>query len=147
MNKEILFLVSTICVLMVAASIQAGSSSNSPNLKIDKTIAEILSNETDERIPIIVMFNARSDLNTALEFHNNVSAPFFSDESAIKYKYTLIPGLAAEATAKSIKRLAEDNRVSHIYFDSNTQISASTENSSSDAYSINQTNHPNHNYI
>ena len=52
------------------------------------------------------------------------------NELDIKYSYRLIPGLAGEAAAKTIKKLAESDHVSGIYFDGNTQISQPGENSS-----------------
>ena len=53
-----------------------------------------------------------------------------SNDLTVRYRYNLIPGLAGEATANAIKKIAESDRVSGIYFDGRTQISSPDENSS-----------------
>ena len=53
-----------------------------------------------------------------------------SSDLTVRYRYNLIPGLAGEATANAIKKIAESDWVSGIYFDGRTQISSPDENSS-----------------
>lgn len=124
MNRKILILISAACIILAAlSSVQAAklpsnlSESKDVPQKIDPALAEMLDQGRVEKIPVIVMLKANgSDL--------------ISGDLTIRYRYRLIPGLAGEATSKAIKKIAESDSVSEIYYDGKAQTFSPDENSS-----------------
>jgi len=128
MNRNILMLISAVCIISAISCAQAASLPTDADRKIDPALAELLVRGGDEKIPVIVMLD---DINPGQLISDgpDTDGPDINGLD-IKYNYRLIPGLAGEAAAKTIKRLAESDHVSGIYFDGNTQISQPGENSS-----------------
>ena len=128
MNRNILVV---ICLILAAfSSAQAAELPSTADQKIEPELAELLAEQRDgqilaEKIPVIVML--KSTLPS-----NPISEDLISSDLIVRYRYSLIPGLAGEATAQGIKKIAESDRVSGIYFDARTQISSSDNNSSLD---------------
>jgi subtilisin family serine protease len=131
MNRNILILISAVCIISAICCAQAAPLPTDADRKIDPALAELLVRGGDEKIPIIVMLD---DINPGQLISDgpDTDDPDTNElnEFDIKYSYRLIPGLAGEAAAKTIKKLAESDHVSGIYFDGNTQISQPGENSS-----------------
>ncbi|NTV28145.1 MAG: hypothetical protein HGA93_05650, partial [Methanothrix sp.] len=96
---------------------QAAKLSCNEDQKIDPALAEMLDQGTGEKIPVIVMLKANAN-------------DLISEDLTVRYRYSLIPGLAGEATAIAIKKIAESEKVSAIYFDGRTEVSSPEENSS-----------------
>ena len=118
MNRRILILISSACIILAAfSSAQAAKLPPNGDHKIDPALAEMLDQGKEEKIPVIVMLKANA--------HDLIS-----DDLTIRYRYRLIPGLAGEATAIAIKKIAESDSVSEIYLDGRTQISSLDENPS-----------------
>lgn len=131
MNRNILILISAACIILAAfSSAQAAKPPNNDCQKIDMALAERLNQVREEKIPgekipVIVMLTDLPSNSDRLIPEDSVS-----DDLTIRYRYSLIPGLAGEATARAIKKLAESERVSGIYFDSKAQIFTSATNTS-----------------
>ncbi|HUS74781.1 MAG TPA: S8 family peptidase [Methanothrix sp.] len=139
MNRNILILISAACVILAAFSFaQAAEHPFNADQKIDLALAEMLAQGDGENIPVIVMLkeNANSnpdhlvpdDFVSDILPESLISDDLISDDLTIRYRYRLIPGLAGEATAKAIKKIAESDRVSGIYFDGRTEVSSPDEN-------------------
>ncbi|MCX6678694.1 MAG: S8 family serine peptidase [Methanothrix sp.] len=103
---------------------QAAKLPTNADQKIDSALAEMLDQGNEEKIPIIVMLNANSNQDLL------IPEDLISNELTVKYVYRLIPGLAGEANGKAIKKIAESDRVSGIFFDGRTQIFSPDKNSS-----------------
>ena len=137
MNRNILILVSAACIILaVFSTVQAAKLLSTDDQKIDPALAEMLDQGTGEKIPVIVMLKANAHSNQdrlaqdAKISEDILPEDLISEDLTIRYRYRLIPGLAGEATAIAIKKIAESDRVSGIYFDGITQISSPDENSS-----------------
>ncbi|HNX09021.1 MAG TPA: S8 family peptidase [Methanothrix sp.] len=117
MNRNILFLLAAGMILAAASISHAEVSADNAGKKIDSALAEMMLQGHSSGIPVIIMLKS----DDAAKFSN-------SDGLTVRYRYRLIPGLAGDATAQAIKDLAKDDRVSEIYFDGSTQISAPHEN-------------------
>ena len=132
MNRNILILISAVCIILAAFStVQAATLPSTADQKIDPELAELLAQEEDgqilaEKIPVIVMLKSTVPSNP----DRIIPEDLISSDLNVRYRYNLIPGLAGEATAIAIKRIAESDWVSGIYFDGRTQISSPDENSS-----------------
>ena len=126
MDRNILVI---ICLILAAfSSAQAAKLPSTADEKIDAELAQLLAKQGDgqihtEKIPVIVM------LESTISSHP-ISEDLISSDLTVRYRYRLIPGLAGEATAIAIKKMAESDLVSGIYFDGRTQISSSDNNSS-----------------
>ena len=121
MDRKIFILISAACVIL-AASAAAQIIDVLPadaSQKIDPALAEQL-RAGEEKIPVIVMLNGVGDPDL--------------DDFAVKYRYSLIHGLAGDASSQAIKRIAESDSVTGIYFDDSAKISAPGNNSSQDQY-------------
>ncbi len=131
MDKNVLVLISAVCLILTAfSSVQAANLPFAAHQKIDPELAALLAAEENvktpaEKIPVIVMFKSidYSDPN------HLIPEDLLSNSLTIGRIYSLIPGLAGEATADAIKKIAENDRVSGIYFDGRTQISLPEESS------------------
>ena len=116
MDRKIFILISVACIILTAsASASAvatiGETAQSvASQRIDPALADRLTGRDDEKIPVIVMLNG-------------VGAPNL-DDFAVKYKYSLIHGLAGDASPQAIKRMAESNSVKGIYFDDSAKVSS-----------------------
>jgi subtilisin family serine protease len=129
MNRNILVI---ICLILAAfSSAQAAKLPSAADQKIDPELAQLLAKQGDglilaEKIPVIVM------LKSTVPSHPDSLIPedLISNDLTVRYRYSLIPGLAGEATAIAIKKIAESDLVSGIYFDGRTQIYSSDNNSS-----------------
>ena len=119
MNRNILILLAACLILAAVSFSQAEVNVYNSDKKIDSALVEMMVQGDSTNIPVIVMLKSDDDAEV-LDY----------DGLAVRYRYRLIPGLAGEATVKSIKEMAKDDRVSEIYFDCSAQISASDENSS-----------------
>ncbi|MCX6672447.1 MAG: S8 family peptidase [Methanothrix sp.] len=108
------------------SSAQAAKLPTKADQKIDPALAEMLDRGLEEKIPVIVMLKSIAPSNQ----DRLILDDLISDDLTIRYRYRLIPGLAGEATAIAIKKIAESDRVSGIYFDGRTQISSSDKNAS-----------------
>ncbi len=132
MNRNILVIISAACLILAAfSSAQAAKNPSTADQKIDPELAQLLSKQGDgqiqaEKIPVIVM------LKSVVPSHPDSLIPenLISNDLTVRYRYSLIPGLAGEATAIAIKKIAESDLVSGIYFDGRTQISSADNNSS-----------------
>jgi subtilisin family serine protease len=121
MDRRIFILISAACIIL-AASAAAQIIDVLPtdaSQKIDPALAERL-RAGEEKIPVIVMLSGVGDPNM--------------DDFAVKYRYSLIHGLAGDASSQAIKRIAEIDSVKGIYFDDSAKISAPGNNSSQDQY-------------
>ncbi len=104
MNRNILILTSAACIILaVFSSAQAAKLSFNADQKIDPTLAEMLDRGLDEKISVIMMLKANTN-------------DLISDGLTIRYRYELISSLAGEATAISIKTIAESDLISRIYY-------------------------------
>ena len=122
MDRNIFILISlTSMVLSAVAGAQiaeaAESGSSDFSHKIDADLREILKSTGNDRIPVIVMLKGTEAPNTG--------------DYLIRYSYRLIPGLAVEASSTAIRKMAESDRVSAIYFDGPTKISAPFDDNNS----------------
>jgi hypothetical protein len=116
MNRNILILIYVSCLILAFISLaQAGGTSSSAGQKIDPLLSEMISHDKAGEIPVIVIL--KSDASSSADDLMNDSG------LSIKYRYTLIPGLAGDARAAAIRELAGDDRVSKIYFDGSAQLS------------------------
>ncbi|MCK9440329.1 MAG: S8 family peptidase [Methanothrix sp.] len=119
------------------SSAQAAKLPSTADQKIDLQLSELLATQEDgqilaEKIPVIVMLKANASSSNPDRL---ISEDLISNDLTVRYRYSLIPGLAGEATAIAIKKIAESDRVSGIYFDGRTQISSS-ESSPDDSSSL-----------
>jgi serine protease AprX len=87
--------------------------------KIDPALAERL-RAGEEDIPVIVMLSGAGNPNL--------------DDFAVKYRYSLIHGLAGDASSRAIERMAESDSVAGIYLDESAKISAPGNDSSQGGY-------------
>ncbi|MEI8004408.1 MAG: S8 family serine peptidase, partial [Methanothrix sp.] len=118
MNRNILILISAACIILAfISSAQASKLPSNADQKIDPALAEMLDRNLEEKIPVIVILKANAN-------------ELISDDLTIRYRYRLIPGLAGEATAIAIKKIAESDQVSGIFFDGKTVVSSPDNNSS-----------------
>ena len=138
MNRNILVIISAVCLILAAfSSAQAAKLPSTADQKLDPELAQLLAKQGDgqihaEKIPVIVM------LKSTIPSHP-ISEDLISSDLTVRYRYRLIPGLAGEATAIAIKKIAESDLVSGIYFDGRTQISSSDNNSSrNESISLNE---------
>jgi subtilisin family serine protease len=140
MNRNILSTISAICIILAvllsgqAFSAQAATLSSAAEQKIDSSLQELLAtreygNTPGEKIPVIVMLNAGASYNS----DSLISEDLISNDLSVKYRFQLIPGLAGQATSRAIRKMAESELVSGIYFDGITQVALSDDNSSSDS--------------
>ncbi len=135
MTRNILIAFSAACVILAvlssvqASSAQAATLSSPADQKIDSRLGELLAANDYERksIPVIVMLNPDAPYNSDRLIYDDL----ISGDLSVKYRFQLIPGLAGEATCKAIKKMAESEWVSGIYFDGRTQISSPDTNNSS----------------
>ncbi|MDQ1262524.1 MAG: hypothetical protein QG575_1705, partial [Euryarchaeota archaeon] len=137
MNRNILILISAACIILaVLSSVQAAKLPSTAAQKIDSELEDLLALEENgqtiaEKIPVIVILYANAPYNA----DSLISDDLISNDLSVKYRFQLIPGLAGEATYKAIKKIAESEWVSGIYFDGRTQISSPNRNSSSNSSS------------
>jgi serine protease AprX len=112
MNQKIFILISVACIILVASAVAqiAGVALSDASQKIDPALADRLAGREDIKIPVIVMLNGAASPNL--------------DDFAVKYRYSLIHGLAGDASPRVIKRIAESNSVTGIYFDDTAKVSA-----------------------
>jgi len=140
MNKNILITISVICIILaVLSSVQAFSAqaamlSSATDQKIESKLLELLAareygKTPGEKIPVIVMLNADAPYNSDSLIYNDL----ISNDLSVKYRFQLIPGLAGQATGRAIRKMAESEWVSGIYFDGITQVALTDKNSSSDS--------------
>ncbi|MCK9564765.1 MAG: hypothetical protein M0Q43_01795, partial [Methanothrix sp.] len=108
------------------SSAQAAKLPSTADQKIDPQLSEVFDQEKVGKIPVIVMLQANASSSNPDRL---ISEDLISNDLTVRYRYRLIPGIAGEATAKSIKKIAESDRVSGIYFDGRTQISSSESSS------------------
>jgi len=109
MNLKFVIIIS--CVALAALS--AAEANGSSHGKIDAEISRIIARGVEQDIPVIVMLKERSgDDIPGLD---------------VRYRYRLIPGLSGRAGASAIEQMAEDERVSAIYYDQDAQVSAPSE--------------------
>ncbi|MFZ2471092.1 MAG: S8 family peptidase [Methanothrix sp.] len=114
------------------SSAQAAKLPPAADQKIDRPLSELLATQEDGKIlagkiPVIVMLKANA---SSSDSDRLISEGLTSNDLTVRYRYSLITGIAGEATAIAIKRIAESDRVSGVYFDGRTQISSLDENSS-----------------
>ncbi|MEI6103573.1 MAG: S8 family peptidase [Methanothrix sp.] len=112
---------------------QAAKLPSTADQKIDPELSHLLAKQGDglihaEKIPVIVMLKSAVPSNPNRLIPENL----ISNDLTVRYRYSLIPGLAGEATAIAIKKIAESDLVSGIYFDGRTQISSLDDNASLD---------------
>ncbi len=112
-----------------APSVQADMLSSAAEKKIDFRLEEFLTADADGmvregKVPVIVMFNADAPDSSDRLFSDDQ----ISKDLSVKYRFHLIPGLAGEACCKSIRKMAESEWVSGIYFDDVAQISSLNSN-------------------
>ncbi len=117
-------------MLIAFSSAQAANLPSAADQKIDSELAALLAAEEDgqipaEKIPVIVMLKSIAPSDPA----HLIPVDLISNDLTIGRIYSLIPGLAGEATANAIKKIAESDSVSGIYFDGRTQISSPDESS------------------
>jgi subtilisin family serine protease len=140
MNRNILIIISAACIILTvlssvqASSAQAATLSSAADQKIDSRLLELLAAKEygktpGEKIPVIVMLNAGAQYNS----DSLISDDIISNDLSVKYRFQLIPGLAGQATGRAIRKMAESEWVSGIYFDGITQIASPDKNSSSDS--------------
>jgi len=112
MDRKIFILISVACIILTASAVaKIGETAPSDaSQKIDPALADRLTGSDDKKIPVIVMLNGAASPNL--------------DDFAVKYKYSLIHGLAGDASPQVIKRIAESNSVTGIYFDDSAEVSA-----------------------
>jgi subtilisin family serine protease len=109
MERRLLMLISSISLILMATAM-AAPSDDTGHAKIDPALDERLGNEQSEKIPIIVMLKDKE-------------VPDLSGMD-VRYKYSLINGVAGGATPSTIKRLSESDSVEGIYLDGSTHVSA-----------------------
>ncbi|MBK7386904.1 MAG: protease inhibitor I9 family protein [Methanothrix sp.] len=102
-NIFILICAAGLVLLALAGAQIAGDVSPDANHKIDADLREMLDAGREERIPVIVIFKD--------------CQPQDPGGLEIKYSYRLIPGLAGEASSRTIQEMAKSDSVSAIYFD------------------------------
>jgi len=117
-------------ILTAFSSAQAENLLSAIDQKIDPELAVLLAAKEDgqtpaEKIPVIVMLRSIASCDP----DHLVPEDLISNDLTIGRIYRLIPGLAGEATANAIKKIAESDCVSGIYFDGRTQISSPDESS------------------
>ncbi len=114
MDRKIFILISVACIILTASAYAVATigetTPGDASQKIDPALADRLFGREDTKIPVIVMLNGAASPNL--------------DDFAVKYKYSLIHGLAGDASPQAIKRIAESNSVKGIYFDDSAKISA-----------------------
>lgn len=116
MNRNILILIYVSCLILAFISLaQAEGLSSSASQKIDPLLSKMIEHDKAGEIPVIVIL--KPDASSSADDLMKDSAV------SIKYRYTLIPGLAGDARAGAISELARDDRVSKIYFDGSAQLS------------------------
>ena len=97
MDRKIFILISVACIILTAsANAVATIGETAPgnaSQKIDPALADRFTGREDEKIPVIVMLNGAASPNL--------------DDFAVKYKYSLIHGLAGDASPQTIERMAE----------------------------------------
>ena len=122
MDRKIFILISAACIILTASAVSqiAELAPGDASQKIDPALADRLKGSEDKKIPVIVMLNG-------------VEGPNLGD-FAVKYRYSLIHGLAGDASPQTIKRIAESNSVKGIYFDDSAKVSAPSNNSSQGEY-------------
>lgn len=109
-NIFILICAAGLVLLALAGAQIAGAVSPDANHKIDADLREMLDAGREERIPVIVIFKD--------------GQPQDPGGLEIKYSYRLIPGLAGEASSRTIQEMAKSDSVSAIYFDAFAKTSA-----------------------
>ena len=112
MDRKIFILISVACIILTASAVAkiGDTAASDASQKIDTALADRLKGSDDKKIPVIVMLNGAASPNL--------------DDFAVKYKYSLIHGLAGDASPQVIKRIAESNSVMGIYFDDSAKVSA-----------------------
>ena len=112
MDRKIFILISVACTILAASAVAqiAGGAPSEVSPKIDPALADRLTGREDQKIPVIVMLNGATSPNL--------------DDFAVKYRYSLIHGLAGEASSKAIETAAKSDLVKGIYFDASTKVSA-----------------------
>lgn len=107
MERQLLTLISVAGLILVSLAAAAPSSSAGP-AKIDPALTERLNIGLNEKIPVIVMLKGKEvpDLNGM----------------DVRYRYSLIRGVAGGATPSAIKRLSESNSVDSIYLDGSAHV-------------------------
>ena len=111
MSRDALILIYGILLLLIMIPFSVAEEGQE---KIDSSLAEIVERGGSEEIPVIVMLRSDEDLP---------SDSMLADKGiSVKYRYQLISGLAGDASGQAISDLAEDDRVSGIYFDSSARL-------------------------
>lgn len=120
MNRNVLIIVSAICIILAVLSFVQASFAQA---------AKEYGKTSGEKIPVIVMLNADAPYNS----ERLLSDDLISRDLSVKYRFKLIPGIAGQATGRAIRKMAESEWVSGIYFDDTTQIASPDNNSSSNS--------------
>ena len=122
MDRKIFILISVACTILAASAVAqiAGGAPSEVSPKIDPALADRLTGREDQKIPVIVMLNGATSPNL--------------DDFAVKYRYSLIHGLAGEASPKAIEKAAKNDLVKGIYFDDSAKVSAPGNNSTPGQY-------------
>jgi subtilisin family serine protease len=116
MERRLIMLISSMSLILIASAMAAPSGA-AIHAKIDPALNARLGDEPSEKIPIIVMLK-------------NSEPPDLSGMD-VRYKYSLINGIAGGATPSTVKRLSESDSVEGIYLDGSTHVSAPSAAASS----------------
>jgi serine protease AprX len=114
-SKKLKLIWPVVSALLIFAAAAGQSPGQYHSSKIDSALAERLGTE-GEKIPVIVILKGgdASDLQ----------------DIDVKYRYSLIRGLAAEARPSAIEQLAESDSVQSIYLDDSVYVDAPQSNAS-----------------
>lgn len=116
MDIRELMLVSIAGLILVTVALSAPSGLTMKTDKIDPALREQMSGSGAEEIPIIVILEGKTAIDTP-----NL------DGLEVRYSYQLLNGLAGEATPEAIKRLSKDDSVKRVYLDGSTHIDVPEE--------------------
>jgi serine protease AprX len=117
MNRSIMiFFAAAVIILAVSAAEQQDAALGAWE-KIDEQLSRVIAQGLDDEIPVIVMLKEScSDPIPGLD---------------IRYSFRLIPAVAGQAQKSSIEQIAEDDRVSAIYYDRDAQVYAPSQSDNS----------------
>jgi subtilisin family serine protease len=114
-SRKLIFISAAVAALVLFAAAAGQSSGKDPSAKIDSALAERLAGGGG-KIPIIVILQGGD-------------APDLKDVD-VRYRYSLIPALAASAGPAAIKELAQSASVQSVYLDGSVYIDAPLGNAS-----------------
>jgi subtilisin family serine protease len=115
-SRKLMLIWSAVLALVLFAAAAGQSPGQYPSAKIDSALAERLAGEEGEKIPVIVILQGGD-------------APDLKDID-VRYRYSLIHGLAASARPSAIKKLAESGSVQSVYLDGSVYVDAPQSNAS-----------------